>query len=101
MDQFARVPFARHEVIPTARSFDFGRNRKDAIGQWVSPVVVEEEPPIQALLSQSVLDRGYLHQCNSMQWSMRESLVQRVAAQLEGTMATLGLVEYADAIPEV
>ena len=57
MDQFARLTFRRNKVIPAARGFDLGRYREDAIGQRVSPVVVKEEPPVQALLSQGVLNR--------------------------------------------
>ncbi|MGA7416071.1 MAG: carboxymuconolactone decarboxylase family protein, partial [Bryobacteraceae bacterium] len=59
------------------------------------------EPPVQALLSQGFLNRSYLHHRNSMQCGIHEDFFQAAEAQSEENMATLGLVEYADASPEV
>ena len=64
MLQAARFAFGRNQIIPAARGRARRLEAEDAVGQRIAHVVVEEQPAVQLLVAEFLLNCGEVHRRN-------------------------------------
>ena len=61
MHQLARFAIRGQKIIPAARGLQVVGKAKNAIGEWVAAMVIEEEPTVEVCGAERSLDQFNLH----------------------------------------